>query len=48
MTNWQAWIAATGGLVALGELWPGTIGTSWYALIGGLTALIFGIWAVYS
>lgn len=49
MANWQAWTAAFGGLVALGELWPGTVGaTPWYALVGGLAALIFGVWAAYS
>ncbi len=47
MANWQAWVAALGGLVALGE-WPlGAGGTPWYAIIGGLAAIVFGVWAAY-
>ena len=49
MENWQAWVAALGGLVALGQ-WPLGAGaaTPWYAIIGGLTAIVFGVWAVYA
>ncbi len=47
MANWQAWVAALGGLVALGE-WIGAAATPWYATVGGLAALIFGVWAAYA
>jgi len=46
MTNWQAWIAALGGLVALGEWFAPS--QPWYATIGGLSAIIFGVWAAYA
>ena len=47
MANWQAWLAAMGGLVSLGE-WLNAGVTPWYATIGGLVAIIFGIWAAYA
>ena len=48
MANWQAWVAALGGLVALGQ-WLAPPGASpWYATVGGLAALIFGVRAAYA
>lgn len=46
MKNWQAWVAALGGLVSLGELLGGAAST--YATVGGLLALVFGVWAAYA
>ncbi len=47
MANWQGWIAALGGLITLGEF-SVSQSTPWYATIGGITAIIFGIWAAYA
>ena len=46
MTRWYGAVAAIGGLVALGE-WIYAFSPPWYATIGGLMALIFGIFAAY-
>jgi len=45
---WQAWIAALGGFVSLGQWFAVGANNPWYATIGGLAAIIFGVWAVYS
>lgn len=47
MANWQGLIAALGGLIALGE-WIRAAATPWYATLGGIVAIIFGIWAAYT
>jgi len=46
MAIWQGWVAALGGLVAMGE-WFAPV-SPWYATVGGLAAIIFGIWAAYA
>ena len=47
MARWYGVVAAIGGLFALLE-WADAINPPVYATIGGLTALIFGIFSAYS
>ena len=47
MQNWQAWVAALGGLISLGEAMVAA-STPWYAVVGGLLAVVFGVWAAYA
>ena len=42
MAGWQGWIAALGGLIALIALYTGGEILTW---IGGIVAIVFGIWA---
>lgn len=44
MGEWQGWLAALGGLVALGSQWVASA-QSIMLWVGGLAAIIFGIWA---
>jgi len=46
MTRWYGAVAAMGGLVALGE-WFSAASPPLYATVGGLVALVFGIFAAY-
>ncbi|MEM4282569.1 MAG: hypothetical protein QXU88_01435 [Candidatus Woesearchaeota archaeon] len=40
--GWEGWLAALGGVLAiLGQL----ITQSWLIWVGGIAAVIFGIWA---
>jgi len=41
-----AWIAALGGLIALIGAYVPSV-TSWAVPLGGILAIIFGIWAAY-
>jgi len=47
MANWQGWVAALGGLISLGEFITAQA-TPAYATLGGIVAIVFGIWAAYS
>ncbi|MBU2523118.1 MAG: hypothetical protein KKE23_02390 [Nanoarchaeota archaeon] len=47
MARWYGVVAAVGGLIALGE-WLYAVNPPGYATIGGLMALIFGIFSAYS
>lgn len=44
MAEWQGWVAALGGLVAIVSQWVqgAELALLW---IGGLAAVVFGIWA---
>lgn len=44
-SKWSAWLAALGGLVSIIGLYVGA--TSLWVWIGGLSAIIFGVWAAY-
>ena len=46
MTKWGGWVAALGGLVALVGYYVPSI-TAWAVPLGGVVALLAGIWAVY-
>ncbi len=47
MAKWAGWIAALGGLIALASPFIKNIAfvTDWGAQIGGVIAILFGIWA---
>ena len=45
MTIWQGWVAALGGLLGVSNIY---YPSAWLGWIGGLAAIIFGIWAVYA
>lgn len=46
--KWTGWVAALGGLVSVIGLYVGsTSALTWFVWLGGLTAMIFGVWAVY-
>lgn len=47
MARWYGVVAALGGLITIGE-WISATSPPWYATIGGLTALIFGIFSAYT
>ena len=47
MANWQGALAAAGGFIALLE-WIPAVNPPWYATVGGIVALVFGILAAYS
>lgn len=42
MAGWQGWIAALGGLLAI--LSP-YVGGNWALWVGGIVAIVAGIWA---
>jgi len=44
MAKWSGYIAALGGLLALIGNYVASI-TSWAVPLGGIVAIIFGIWA---
>ena len=44
-TRWTGWVAALGGLLAFGYYVPSI--ASWAVPLGGLIAIVFGVWAVY-
>ena len=44
MGNWTGWVAALGGLITLATPYVTQI-QSWGAQLGGVVAIIFGIWA---
>jgi hypothetical protein len=48
MAGWTGWVAALGGLISLGQLMSNSLASSWYAVIGGIIAIVFGIWAAMS
>ncbi|MBS3135051.1 hypothetical protein J4406_01605 [Candidatus Woesearchaeota archaeon] len=41
MDSWTGWIAALGGLVAILDMW---FAHPYFLWIGGLAAIIFGVW----
>ncbi len=45
MAGWTGWVAAAGGLLAFGYYIPSA--ASWLVPLGGLTAIVFGIWAAF-
>ncbi len=47
MAKWAGWVAALGGLVALLTNYVPQLQSLYGVEIGGLTAIIFGIWAAY-
>jgi len=47
MTNWQGTLAAVGGFIALLQ-WIPAVSPPWYATVGGVMALVFGIYSAYS
>jgi len=47
MTRWTGWIAALGGLVSIVSQWVGVVAEPWLLWVGGLAAIIFGVWAIY-
>mgnify|MGYP001575366897 CR=1 FL=1 len=44
MVGWQGWIAALGGLLAIVDVFLQT-GSQWLTWVGGIVAIVFGIWA---
>jgi len=46
--GWTAWIAAIGGLLVLLGEYAITTAAGWMVPLGGILALIFGIWAAIS
>ncbi len=44
MARWTGWVAAVGGLLALGYY---TSMASWAVPLGAIVAIVFGIWSVY-
>lgn len=45
MANWQAWVAAAGGLIAAANYFAAGY---YFDIAGGAIALVFGIWAAYA
>ncbi len=43
MVKWQGWVAAFGGLISI--LGAFIVGITWFTWVGGIIALVFGIWA---
>ncbi len=44
MANWTGWVAALGGLIALASPYVTAL-NAWGPQIGGVVAIVFGIWA---
>ncbi len=45
MAKWAGWVAALGGLISLASAYVPTLSSVWGVQIGGIVAIVFGIWA---
>ena len=45
MAKWTGWVAALGGLIALATPYVSQLEPLYGVQIGGLVAIIFGVWA---